>query len=34
MELLNDFVIGLGALGFVAVVIVTLFWDDLKDLME
>ena len=34
MELLNDFLLGLGALGFVAGIIVALFWDDFKDLME
>ncbi len=34
MELLNDFLIGLGALGMVAGIIVALFWDDFKDLME
>jgi hypothetical protein len=34
MELLNDFLIGLVTLGIVAGIIVALFWDDFKDLME
>lgn len=34
MQLLNDFLIGLVTLGIVAGIIVALFWDDLKDLME